>query len=66
MSKQYIFDVNGDKDYLKKPKVLSLHNLVRNKNMVQTIDDNLNYSNEYPNEGYYNFENDFLNIERNK
>jgi len=66
ISKQYIFDVNGDKDYLKKPKVLSLHNLVRNKNMVQTIDDDLNYSNEYPNERYYNFENDFLNIERNK
>lgn len=64
ISKQYIFDVNGDKDYLKKPKVLSLHNLVKNKNMVQSIDDNLNYSGEYPDERYYNLENDYLNMER--
>jgi hypothetical protein len=63
ISKQYIFDVNGDKDYSKKPKIGSLHTLVKNKNIIQTIDDNLNYSNEYPGEKYYNFKNDFLNIE---
>lgn len=59
-SKQYIFDVNGDVDYLKKPKMYSLQQLVRNKKAVYTIDDNLKYSDDYPGQEYYNIENDFV------
>jgi hypothetical protein len=60
ISKQYIFDVDGNTNYLKKPKMYSLHNLVRNKQAICTINDSLHFSDEYPGEEYYNFENDFI------
>jgi hypothetical protein len=60
ISKQYIFDVNGDPEYLKKPKMYSLIQLVRNKKSVYTINDNLQYVDNYPDKEYFNFKNDFI------
>jgi hypothetical protein len=60
--KEYILDVNGDAEYINKPKIGSLGALFRRKGNVFSIDENLNYSNEYPGEEYYNFENDFIGL----
>ena len=59
VSKKYIFDVNGDKDYMKKPKLGSLTHLAKRKEMVYTIDSNVQFGDEYPTEEYYNYGNDF-------
>ena len=57
--KQYILDVNGDKSYLKKPKVGSLTHLVKRKEMVYTIDMDMKSNNCYPTEDLYIYDNDF-------
>lgn len=60
IAKQYIYEYNKDQEYLKKPKVGSLTNMFRRKQMPLTIDENMNFSFEYPNEQYYNLNNDFI------
>lgn len=60
--KDYILDVNGDADYINKPKIGSLGALFKRKANVMSIDENLKYSDDFPGEEYYNFENDFVNL----
>jgi len=60
VAKDYIFDYNGDLDYLNKPKIGSLSSLFKNKSTSTYIDSKMNYSNDYPNESFYNYNNDFL------
>jgi hypothetical protein len=62
VSKEYIFNFNQDKTYLKKPKIGSLINLAKSKELVYTIDSNMNFKNEYPNQQYFNYENDFVRM----
>jgi hypothetical protein len=57
--KQYIVDVNGDKEYLNKPKFGSLAHLVKRKEFVYTMDSDMKFGKEYPTEEYYNYGNDF-------
>lgn len=61
IAKQYIYEYNKDQEYLKKPKIGSLTNMFRQKSMPMTIDENMNFSYEYPDERYYNLNNDFEN-----
>jgi hypothetical protein len=60
VAKEYIFDYNGDLDYLNKPKIGSLSSLFKNKSTSTYIDSELNYFNDYPNESFYNYNNDFV------
>ena len=60
VSKEYIFDVNKDASYLNKQKVGSLAHMVRRKEISYTIDENLNFGEEYPGQEYYNYHNDFV------
>lgn len=60
--KEYIFDFNGDEEYLKKPKVGSLTHLARRKGLPYTIDSNMKVNFEYPTEEYYNYENSFVEM----
>ena len=46
--KDYILDFNGDKDYYKKPKVGSLTNLVKQKEIVMFLNDDMTYTKEFP------------------
>lgn len=62
IAKQYIYEVNGDPSYLKKPKVGSLAHIVKRKEVIYTIDENLKFSNDYPTEEYYNHNNDFIEM----
>jgi hypothetical protein len=59
VSKKYIYDVNGDEEYMNKVKIGSLFNMVKRKELIYTMDQNMNFSNEYPTEEYYNYGNDF-------
>lgn len=60
VAKEYIFDYNGDLDYLNKPKIGSLSSLFKNKSTSTYIDCEMNYNNDYPNESFYNYNNDFV------
>jgi hypothetical protein len=60
VAKQYIVSYNGDTSYYSKPKIGSLTNLVTKKQIPMWIDENLNYSYEYPDPSLYNYDNDFM------
>jgi hypothetical protein len=62
ISKDYIYNFNKDLDYLKKPKVGSLTNLTRRKSIPLTLDKNMNYSYDWPDETNYNLTNDFKDL----
>lgn len=62
VAKQYIVDYNGDSTYYSKPKMGSLSNLVTKKRIPISIDENINYSYDYPGESLYNYNNDFVDI----
>lgn len=62
IQKQYILDVNGDKGYLKKPKVGSLASMVQRKENCFFIDNNMKYHDIFPTEEYYNYNNDFVGL----
>ena len=57
--KQYILDVNGDRSYLNKPKIGSLAHIVKRKEVVYTVSDSMEISNDYPTRDLYNYDNDF-------
>ena len=57
--KQYIVDVNGDEEYLNKPKFGSLAHLVKRKEFVYTMNSDMKFGKEYPTEDMYNYGNDF-------
>ena len=61
-AKQYIIDVNGDKSYINKPKIGSLTNMVRRKDNTFTINEDMVFSDTYPDEEYYNYENSFVEM----
>lgn len=46
--KDYILDFNGDKSYYSKPKVGSLTNLVKQKEIVMLLNNDMTYTNEFP------------------
>lgn len=60
IAKQYIYEYNKDQEYLKKPKMGSLTNMFRQKHMPLTIDEEMNFSYEYPSKQYYEPNNDFV------
>lgn len=62
VQKAYILDVNGDQNYLKKPKVGSLASMVQRKENTFFIDQNLQYHSTFPSEEYYNYDNDFVGL----
>ena len=60
VAKDYIFEYNGDLEYLNKPKIGSLSSLFKNKSTCTYIDSQMNFSKDYPNESFYNYNNDFI------
>lgn len=62
IQKQYILDVNGDRGYLKKPKLGSLASMVQRKENCFFIDNTMKYHDTFPTEQYYNYDNDFVGI----
>lgn len=60
VAKKYIVDYNGDSSYYSKPKIGSLTNLATQKTMPMWINEDLNYSYDYPNSSLYNYDNDFM------
>jgi hypothetical protein len=63
VSKKYIYDFNKDLDYIKKLKTGSLASIVNNKISVSYIDENMNYSYDYPSKEFYNENNNFIGME---
>jgi hypothetical protein len=59
VAKDYIYGVNNDIEYKNKIKIGSLFNMVKRKELIYTMDKNMNFSNKYPTEEYYNYGNDF-------
>jgi len=62
VAKQIICDFTKDYSYMKKPKLGSLALIVKQKGMVYTLNDKMEFSNDYPGEEYYNYGNDFEKI----
>ena len=60
ISKQYSIDFTKDTDYIKKTKTGSLSNIVKAKETLYSIDENLNFSKDFIDEKYYNFKNSFV------
>lgn len=61
-SKKYIIDVNGDTEYINKPKVGSLTKLVKQKQLATTVDSNMNFRYDWPTEDMFNYDNDFVEM----
>ena len=60
--KEYIYNFNKDEHYLKKPKIGSLGRMLERKKIGLTIDNNMNFSDDFPNETCYNYDNDFVKM----
>lgn len=61
-SKKYILDVNGDVEYMKKPKVGSLTKIVKQKEMSTTVDIDMNFRHGWPTPDMINIDNDFAEM----
>ena len=64
--KDYILDFNDDQSYYKKPKVGSLTNLVKQKEIVMLMNDDMSFTKEYPtpDSEYINQDNTFAEMMR--
>lgn len=60
VAKRYILDVNGDKTYLRKPKIGSLSAIVQRKQVDFYIDDKIKYHSQFPGSDLINPNNDFV------
>jgi hypothetical protein len=59
IAKDYILDFNGDQSYYKKPKIGSLTNIVKQKEIVMLLNDDMTFTNDYPDSQYWNETNTF-------
>lgn len=59
IAKDYILKFNGDQSYYKKPKIGSLTNLVKQKEIVMLLGEDMSSMNEYPSTEYLNEFNTF-------
>lgn len=62
VAKEIICDFTKDFSYMKKPKLGSLALIVKQKEMIYSLDKNMVFRNEYPGKEYYNYGNDFEKI----
>jgi len=58
--KKYIIEYNKDTEYMNKPKVGSLANVVMRKESVYTIDSDMNFNSEFPTDDYFLTDNSFV------
>jgi hypothetical protein len=62
VQKDYIYDYNKDEQYYKEKKKLgSLGSAVRRKKPIVYLDSDMKFSYELPSEGFFNYNNDFVN-----
>ena len=62
IAKEYIYDFNKDSDYLKKLKIGSLWQVARRKQVPLFLTENMETSNNWPEETELNCNNDFVNM----
>lgn len=62
VAKQIICNFTKDYSYMKKPKLGSLALIVKQKEMIYTLSNDMHFSNKYPGEEHYNYGNDFERI----
>lgn len=62
ISKEYIYNFNKDSDYLKKPKIGSLAQMAKRKQVPLFLTEDMEASNNWPEETELNCNNDFVNM----
>jgi hypothetical protein len=60
--KSIICDFTKDNEYHKKPKMGSLALIVKQKEMIYTLNEDMTFTNKYPDKELYNYNNDFSKI----
>ena len=59
-SKKYIIDLTGDLDFMTKPKLGSLYNLMIRQSPYYLVDSGLNLVNSFPGKTFINYRNSFI------
>lgn len=62
IAKDYILAFNGDTTYYKKPKIGSLTNIVKQKEIVMTLNKDMSFTNTYPTSELLNEKNTFVEM----